>query len=101
MYVVRLPDGRLRVPTSALARGRGGLVGKDAGGAVGRETPVGRERVIGHAYVEIGPDDPDYQRLLERSITESEMAERRRRWRADDDELRREFEEFKTRLAEE
>jgi hypothetical protein len=79
MYVVRLPDGRLRVPASALARGS----------------------VIGHAYVEIGPDDPDYQRLLERSITESEMAEKRRRWRADDDELRREFEEFKTRPAEE
>jgi hypothetical protein len=78
MYVVRLPDGRLRVPASALARS-----------------------VIGHAYVEIGPDDPDYQRLLERSVTESEMTEKRRRWRAGDDELRQEFEEFKTRLAEE
>jgi hypothetical protein len=78
MHVIRLPDGRLRVPASALARG-----------------------VIGHAYVEIGPDDPDYQRLLERSVTESEMAEKRRLWRAGDDELRQEFEEFKARLAEE
>lgn len=78
MYVIRLPDGRLRVPASALAR-----------------------KVIGHAYVEIGPDDPDYQRLLERSVTESEMTEKRRLWRAGDDELRQEFEEFRTRQAEE
>ncbi len=58
-------------------------------------------RVIGQAYVEIGPDDPDYQRLLDQSITEEELADKRRRWRADDDALRREFEEFKAEQAEE
>jgi hypothetical protein len=56
--------------------------------------------VIGQAYVEIGPDDPDYQRLLEQSITEEELADRRRRWRADDDALRQEFEEFKAEQPE-
>lgn len=88
MYVVRLPDGRLRVPASALTE------------SVNRGDHAGRV-VIGHAYVEIGPDDPDYQRLLARSVTESELAEKRQRWRAGDEQLRREFEEFKTRLAEE
>lgn len=84
MDVVRLPGGTLRVPVSALAPGRGGT-----------------ENVIGHGYVEIGPDDPDYQRLLAESITEAELAERRRRWQAGDEALRLEFEEFKTRQAEE
>lgn len=87
MYVIRLPGGRLRVPASALARGR------ETRGAAGN--------VIGHAYVEIGPDDPDYQRLLAESVAEEDMAEKRRRWRADDETLRREFEEFKARQAEE
>lgn len=85
MYVIRLPDGRLRVPVGAVERGRTG----DAGS------------VIGQAYVEIGPEDPDYQRLLEQSITEEELADKRRRWRADDDALRREFEEFKAQQADE
>jgi hypothetical protein len=84
MDVVRLPGGMLRVPVSALAPGRGRT-----------------GDVIGHGYVEIGPDDPDYQRLLAESVSEAELAERRRRWQADDEALRLEFEEFKARQAEE
>jgi hypothetical protein len=90
MYVIRLPDGNLRVPVGAVGPGR---EGKGAQGGAGG--------VIGQAYVEIGPDDPDYQRLLDQSITEEELADKRRRWRADDEALRREFEEFKAEQAEE
>jgi hypothetical protein len=69
MYVMRLPDGRLRVPRTA----------------------VSDDGVIGDAYEEIGPDDPDYERLLGESVTEDELEERRRRWRDDDEELRQQF----------
>jgi hypothetical protein len=89
MDVIRLPDGNLRVPAGVVGPGRAGRSPDDGG------------IVIGQAYVEIGPDDPDYQRLLEQSITQEEMADKRRRWRADDDALGREFEEFKARQAEE
>lgn len=84
MDVVRLPGGTLRVPVSALAPGHGGT-----------------GEVLGHGYVEIGPDDPDYQRLLAASISEADLAEKRRRWQADDEALRLEFEKFKARQAEE
>ena len=90
MYVIRLPDGTLRVPVGAVGPGR-----------EGRRTPGDTGRVIGQAYVEIGPDDPDYQRLLDQSITEDELADKRRRWRAEDEALRLEFEEFKAEQAEE
>jgi hypothetical protein len=90
MYVIRLPDGTLRVPVGAVGPGR-----------EGRRTQGDTGRVIGQAYVEIGPDDPDYQRLLDQSITEEELADKRRRWRAEDEALRREFEEFKAEQAEE
>lgn len=70
MYVMRLPDGRLRVPRTAVS---------DDGA------------VIGEAYEEIGPDDPDYERLLGESLTEDELEERRQRWRDDDEELRQQF----------
>lgn len=70
MYVMRLPDGRLRVPRTAVS---------DDGS------------VIGEAYEEIGPDDPDYARLLAQSLTEEELVDRRRRWRADDESLRQQF----------
>lgn len=79
MYVIRLPNGNLRVPESALS--------EDG-------------RVTGQAYVEITPDDPDYQRLAAQAVTEEELADRRRRWRADDAVLLREFEEFKSRRTE-
>jgi hypothetical protein len=90
MYVIRLPDGTLRVPVGAVGPGR---EGRRAQGDTGR--------VIGQAYVEIGPDDPDYQRLLDQSITEEELADKHRRWRTEDEALRREFEEFKAEQAEE
>ena len=90
MYVIRLPDGTLRVPVGVVGPGRDG-----------RETREETGGVIGQGYVEIGPDDPDYQRLLDQSITEEELADRRRRWRADDEALRQEFEEFKAEQAEE
>ena len=43
MFVIRLPNGNLRVPQTA--------IGHDG-------------RVIGDAYVEIGPQDADYARLV-------------------------------------
>ena len=94
MYVIRLPDGTLRVPVGVVGPGRGGEEARSGTGEV-------VDGVIGQGYVQIGPDDPDYQRLLEQSITEEELADRRRRWRADDEALRREFEEFKAEQAEE
>jgi hypothetical protein len=74
MYVIRLPNGNLRVPQSSVS---------DDG------------RTIGQGYIEIGPDDPDYQRLLAESITEEQLAERQRRWRDEDETLRLQFEEWK------
>ncbi|GAA4377704.1 hypothetical protein GCM10023088_37760 [Actinomadura verrucosospora] len=89
MYVIRLPDGTLRVPHSVLADG----------GEPGPEASEGR--IIADAYVEIGPDDPDYDRLLGESLTEEELAERRRRWRDEDADLLRRFEEWKAGGTEE
>jgi hypothetical protein len=89
MYVIRLPDGNLRVPVGVVGRGREAKAQGETGS------------VIGQAYIEIGPGDPDYQRLLAQSITEEEMADKRRRWRADNEALRREFEEFKAQQGEE
>ncbi|SEG29725.1 hypothetical protein SAMN04489712_104279 [Thermomonospora echinospora] len=79
MYVIRLPDGTLRVPTSATT---------DDG------------RIIGQGYVEVGPGDPDYDRLLRQSLTEEELEEKRRGWREGDEALLREFEEWKATQAE-
>ncbi|HEY8480479.1 MAG TPA: hypothetical protein VIL71_11660 [Spirillospora sp.] len=83
MYVIRLPDGTLRVPTSVLTD-----PGESGPGA-------GEGRIIADAYVEIGPDDPDYERLLRESLTEEELQDRRRRWRDEDADLLRRFEEWK------
>ncbi|MEV6861148.1 hypothetical protein AB0M44_09105 [Streptosporangium subroseum] len=74
MYVIRLADGTLRVPQS---------LSSDDG------------RLIGNAYVEISPGDPDYDRWLPESLTEEESAKRRRRWLEENDELEREFLAFK------
>jgi hypothetical protein len=90
MYVIRLPDGNLRVPVGVVGPGRDDKV-----------TQRGTAEVIGQGYVEIGPEDPEYPRLLGQAITEDELADRRRRWRAEDEALRREFEEFKAEQAEE
>jgi len=74
MYVIKLENGNLRVPHTAT-------------------TEDGQ--IIGEAYVEIGPDDPDYERLAGQALTEEEMAEKRRGWRDGDEALLRQFEEWK------
>jgi hypothetical protein len=73
MYVIRLPNGNLRVPESAIS---------------------GDGQIMSDAYVEIGPDDADYARLAEQAVTEEELAERRRRWQEGDEPLRRQFLDF-------
>ncbi|NBE91655.1 hypothetical protein FE391_01180 [Nonomuraea sp. KC401] len=74
MYVIRLADGTLRVPQS--------LTSEDG-------------RLIGNAYVELQPGDPDYETFLPEALTEEEAAERRRRWEEENDDLEREFLAFK------
>jgi hypothetical protein len=75
MFVIRLPNGNLQVPQTAVH-------------------PDGR--VIGDVYVEIGPQDADYARLAEQALTHDEVEQRRLEWRAGDEALRREFLEFAT-----
>jgi hypothetical protein len=79
MFVIRLQNGNLRVPQSA--------IGHDG-------------RVLGDVYVEIGPEDPDYARLAAQALTPEEAEQRRDRWRQDDEALRQEFLEFARRNAE-
>jgi len=76
MYVIRLPNGNLLVPESAMSDGGG---------------------IISDAYVEIGPDDTDYSRLAEQALTQEELDERRRRWQDGDESLRRQFLDFLAR----
>lgn len=73
MYVIRLPNGNLLVPESAT---------------------VQDGRMVGDAYVEIGPADADYDRLARTALTEDELAERRRQWQEGDESLRRQFLDF-------
>ena len=73
MFVIRLPNGNLQVPQSAIRQDG---------------------RVIGDVYVEIGPQDADYARLAEQALTPDEVEQRRLDWRAGDEALRREFQEF-------
>ena len=73
MFVIRLPNGNLNVPQTA--------IGNDG-------------RLIGDAYVEISPQHPDYARLAPQALTPEEAEQRRARWRQDDEALRREFLEF-------
>jgi post-segregation antitoxin (ccd killing protein) len=79
MFVIRLPNGNLRVPQSAIAHDG---------------------RVIGDAYVEIGPQDADYSRLAQQALTPEEAEQRRDRWRQEDEALRQEFLEFAQRNGE-
>jgi hypothetical protein len=79
MFVIRLPNGNLKVPQSAIAHGG---------------------RVIGDAYVEIGPQDPDYPRLAAQALTPEQAEQRRDRWRQEDEALRQEFLEFARRNSE-
>jgi post-segregation antitoxin (ccd killing protein) len=76
MFVIRLPNGNLRVPQSAIAHDG---------------------RVLGDVYVEIGPQDADYSRLAAQALTPEEAAARRDRWRAEDEALRQEFLEYAKR----
>jgi hypothetical protein len=76
MYVIRLPNGNLKVPQTA--------IGHDG-------------RVIGDVYVEIGPQDADYPRLAAQALTPEEAERRRDRWQAEDEALRQEFLEFARR----
>jgi hypothetical protein len=76
MYVIRLPNGKLLVPESAIADGG---------------------RLISDAYVEIGPDDADYARLAEQALTQEEFDERRQRWQDGDESLRKQFLDFLAR----
>ena len=74
MFVIRLPNGNLQVPQTAVHTGDG--------------------RLIGDVYVEIGPEDTEYARLAEQALTPDEVEERKDQWRAGDAALLREFQEF-------
>jgi hypothetical protein len=74
MFVIRLPNGNLQVPQTAVHTGDG--------------------RIFGDVYVEIGPQDADYARLAAVALTPDEAAQRREQWRAGDAALQREFQEF-------
>jgi hypothetical protein len=76
MFVIRLPNGNLKVPQSA--------IGRDG-------------QVLGDVYVEIGPQDADYARLAAQALTPEEVEQRRSRWRQDDEALRQEFLEYARR----
>jgi hypothetical protein len=74
MFVIRLPNGNLKVPRTATDG-----------------------QIIGDVYVEIGPQHADYARLAAQALTAEEAAQRRDRWRQDDEALRQEFLEFAKR----
>jgi hypothetical protein len=76
MYVIRLPNGNLLVPESATA---------------------GDGRLVSDAYVEIGPDDEDYEEYAAGALTQEELDERAERWREGDEPLRRQFLDFLAR----
>ncbi len=76
MNVIRLPNGNLLVPESAIS--------SDG-------------RVMSDAYVEIEPSDAEYERLAAGALSQQEMAERRQRWREGDETLRRQFLDFLAR----
>jgi hypothetical protein len=68
MFVIRLPNGNLLVPESAVSGGNGTMMG-----------------------------DADYTRLAAEALTQEEADERRRRWQEGDEPLRREFLDFLAR----
>ncbi|HUC25822.1 MAG TPA: hypothetical protein VMA73_24200 [Streptosporangiaceae bacterium] len=76
MFVIRLASGNLLVPEYAATDG---------------------ERVLGDAYVEIGPDHADYPRLAAQAITEEEDSARRQLWRDGDEALHLEFLDYLAR----
>jgi hypothetical protein len=76
MFVIRLANGNLLVPDSAIS---------------------GDGRVLGDAYVEIGPEDVAYERLAAQAVTQEEYEQTRREWREGDEQLRREFLDYLAR----
>jgi hypothetical protein len=76
MFVIRLASGNLLVPEYAA---------------------TDDDRILGDAYVEIGPDHADYARLAAEAITPDEDSTRRQRWRDGDEALRREFLDYLAR----
>jgi len=78
MFVIKLPNGNLMAPESAI----------DADGGV-----------VGDAYVEVSPADPEYERLAQEAVSEQEVEARKRRWRDGDEALRREFERYRASLG--
>lgn len=76
MFIIRLANGNLLVPDSALSQDG---------------------RVIGDAYVEISPADADYARLAAQAVSEAEYERRRQQWQDGDEELRREFLDYLSR----
>ena len=79
MFVIRLPNGNLRVPQTAIRQDG---------------------RVMGDVYIEIGPQDADYARLAAQALTPEEVAQRRDQWRQEDEALRQEFLEYAKRDSE-
>jgi hypothetical protein len=75
MFVIRQANGTLLVP----------------------EYAIGADDLVAEAYVEIGPDHPDYARLAAIALSEQEDRERRERWRDGDASLRREFLDYLAR----
>ena len=84
MYVIKLPNGNLLVPESATV-------------TVSGEADAGGGSYISDVYVEIGPDDADYERFAQQAVTQEEFDERRRRWQEGDEPLRRQFLDFLAR----
>jgi hypothetical protein len=76
MFVIRLANGNLLVPDSAMS---------------------GDGKMLGDAYVEIGPEDVAYERLAAQAVTQEEYEQRRREWREGDEQLRREFLDYLAR----
>jgi hypothetical protein len=76
MFVIRLPNGNLLAPESATERDG---------------------QLAGDAYVEVTPDDPDYEQLAAGALTQDELDERKRRWRDGDEPLRRHLLDFLAR----
>ncbi|ROO90313.1 hypothetical protein EDD29_8037 [Actinocorallia herbida] len=73
MYVIRLANGRLRVPYSELTE---------------------NEEIV-QAYREIGPEDEEYSSLMAEAVSEEELVRIKDRWRRDDAALRASFEAWK------
>ncbi|HUB40193.1 MAG TPA: hypothetical protein VMA72_15185 [Streptosporangiaceae bacterium] len=78
MFVIRLASGNLLVPEYAATND---------------------DRILGNAYVEIGPDHADYTRLAAQAITPEEESARRQLWRDGDEALRREFLDYLARYG--